>query len=442
MPKRQPTSQRKLNVLLSNGRFPVTLDLARQLRTAGHKVFVADCMHYHVCKFSNVVTRSFHTPSPREDAEGYVAGIVDAIRNANIDIVIPMHEEILYLAEVAQSNDLLRSRLLAPPFQTLVMLHNKWEFSRFLTQNGLGVPNTVLCRNYEDVQALDKSIEWALKPGYGRASMSVFHLRPGKPLPAPDEIGISEDVHYVAQEWTPGQRYCTYSVLQSGKVTALGAYPVKDTIDVHMLVTPALFLGSSCVYFEVIEKPEIRAFVDRLAAHLPGVSGQFALDLVERQDGVFVAIECNPRATSGIHLFSGTSRLALALTCRLPSDNLPVDDMPDHVGPPKRAKRKVAPGMLMWKRSNEDGSTKAIVKEYMGHMKRLVASRDVIWSWRDLMPSIMQPFLLTSYDEIYREKGLELPTMFQYDLVWEPRIEHLRECNAVEGNTIETFRAM
>jgi len=58
-------------------------------------------MHYHVCKFSNSVTRSFHVPAPRYDAQGYVNGVLNAIREENIDLVVPMHEEIFYLAEAA-----------------------------------------------------------------------------------------------------------------------------------------------------------------------------------------------------------------------------------------------------------------------------------------------------------------------------------------------------
>lgn len=172
-------------------------------------------------------------------------------------------------------------------------------------------------------------------------------------------------------------------------------------------------------------------YIEHVAACLPGVSGQFALDLIERADGSILAIECNPRATSGIHLFSRTSLLALAMTCRVPVDSPTMDDIPDHREPPKGAKRKVAPGMLMWKPAGSGDGGKAIAKEYTGHMKRLVASRDVMWSWKDLLPSVMQPFLVTSYYEICWEKNLKLPTMFQEDYVWDPRGDHLASVRSI-----------
>lgn len=200
------------------------------------------------------------------------------------------------------------------------------------------------------------------------------------------------------------------------------------------------------MYFESIEKPEITEFVDCLAAALPGVSGQIALDVVETavegEPGVaqIVAIDCNPRATSGIHLYSRTTRLADVMTSHVPVDSpwSPGELKFDHVPAPTHAKTKVAPGMLMWKPMRADTRLKSIALEYVMHMKRLVLSRDVIWSWRDLTPSLMQPFLLTSYYEICRERGLKLPTMFQDDYIWEPKGHHLGEVRRMLGNdTVE-----
>ena len=156
--RKKPLEQPPLNILLTNGRFPVSIDLARQLTRVGHNVYVVDPMHYHVCKFSNAVRKSWWVPAPHVDGRGYVKGMLDAmaeveekgvnLREASneevegqlhppaaqtgeaigaqaegnqrrklgkrkmsglarlgvsgsgmIDLVIPMHEEIFYLAE-------------------------------------------------------------------------------------------------------------------------------------------------------------------------------------------------------------------------------------------------------------------------------------------------------------------------------------------------------
>src|ERR1700712_4023849 len=87
-----------VNILLTNGRFPVTLDLARQLHRAGHNVFVVDPMEYHVCKFSLAVKHSYYSPAPSVDAPGYIKIVKEAVQKGEIDLIVPLHEEIFYLA--------------------------------------------------------------------------------------------------------------------------------------------------------------------------------------------------------------------------------------------------------------------------------------------------------------------------------------------------------
>jgi uncharacterized protein YjiS (DUF1127 family) len=57
---------------------------------------------------------------------------------------------------------------------------------------------------------------------------------------------------------------------------------------------------------------DARAIAERLAAHL-ALTGQFGLDLMATTSGVQV-LECNPRATSGVHLFAPDDGLAGAFS--------------------------------------------------------------------------------------------------------------------------------
>lgn len=393
-------NHRRLNILLSNGRFPTSLDLARQLKRSGHHVYVVDPMHYHVCKFSNAVRKSYHVPAPHTDSTGYIRGVKEAIHDANIDLVIPVHEEILYLAESDEPE--IQKRLFAPPFDVLLRLHSKWEFSRWLNRVGLDTPEAVLCRDMKDVERLDATKEWALKPVFGRASSKVYHLKPDTPLPTDCDVG--EENHYIAQEWMYGERFCTYSVVRRGRMAALGIYPVKDTID-----------GSSCVYFQAIEHLPIQRYLERLVDNLPAdMNGQLAFDFIETTgDKRLLAIECNPRSTSGLHLFSRTPDLGRVFTQPDPPQSLLVAR--------PGVRKQVAPGMLM-----VPARAHTNLKEYLNHMYRLMTAKDVMFNGRDLGPSLMQPFLLTSYYQICREKGgMKLKDMFQWDLIWEPGREDM-----------------
>ncbi|OCK84524.1 hypothetical protein K432DRAFT_260382, partial [Lepidopterella palustris CBS 459.81] len=394
---------RRLNVLLTNGRFPVTLDLARQLHRAGHRIYTVDPMEYHVCKFSNSVKSSKQLSAPRVDADGYINGVKRALKQWNIDLIIPLHEEIFYLAECGDEE--IQSKLLAPSWSTLIRLHNKWEFNKMMQRFGLTIPETHLILTESDIQSLDRTKEWAVKPVLGRAAVNVYHIYPNRPIPA---IPITPAMSYIAQEWINGARYCSYSVLRNGHIAAHGAYPVLETID-----------GSSCVYFESYDHPGIQTFVEKIAAELPSVSAQLAFDFIETEDNLYV-IECNPRATSGIHLWSGTPYLARSLTSETP----PLET----IRPPTTwlghpAKRQVGPGMMMWEHR------RAGVRQWLMHMWRLVSATDVVWNVHDAMPSLMSPFLLTAYYEICRERKLQLPEMFQWDVVWEPDEVKMEQVN-------------
>ncbi|RPA74034.1 hypothetical protein BJ508DRAFT_230966 [Ascobolus immersus RN42] len=463
-----PNEHRPLNILLTNGRFPVSIDVARQLHLAGHNIFVVDPMHYHVCKFSNVVYRSHYVPAPHVDAEGYLKAVEKAIREDKIDLVLPLHEEIFFL--VSMGSDMIQERLFACDWKTLLTLHNKWEFSKFLRRIGLDTPDAFLIKSAKELREkkeelqLDK-LEYALKPIYGRACAGVHHLKPDK---EPDweslEKDINDDNHYIAQRWLYGKRYCSYSIVRRNRVVLLGIYPVRDTLDD----------GSSCVYFESIQHTGILHYHEKIAERLPkGINScQIALDFIETEttneesnetgtttktitEKRLYAIECNPRATSGIHLFSGTTLLADIIAGDLtppdpnnkkgfrtppkktkkysssspPSDGTSYDASitNDIVIPRPGASRQVAPGMLMYSRKKSDHG----FKQYLSHMKRLMSSKDVIFSLHDIAPSLMQPFLLTSYYEICRERQLKLPEMFQWDVTWEPKGETLRKAYAL-----------
>ncbi|KAF2171917.1 hypothetical protein M409DRAFT_63457 [Zasmidium cellare ATCC 36951] len=394
---------RDLRILITNGRFPVSLDLARQLYTAGHVVFCVDPMEYHVCKFSISVSQSQQVPAPHDDPAGYIEAVKDAISRWDIDMVIPIHEEIFHLAGSKEPQIL--SRLFAPPFDLLVRLHHKFEFSRLMREVGLDVPESYLCKDMHDVMNLpvDKYPHgMALKPCFGRASSGVYHLRPGEPIP--DDIDISEDRQHVAQEWLIGNRYCSYSVVQQGRVEATGLYPVLDTID-----------GSSSVFFVQRYHEGVYRYIEDFVKRVPSFSGQIAFDFIETSTRL-VAIECNPRSTSGLHLWSNTPHLAHAITHHLPKEELIRPILPPKTRALGRESHfQVAAGMLMWEHKN------ATLSVWASHMRRLVLARDVVWRWLDPMPTVAQPFLLTEYYRICRREGLQLPEMFQRELVWEPR---------------------
>ncbi|MGF9826377.1 carbamoylphosphate synthase large subunit, partial [Brevibacillus agri] len=76
-------------VLLTGGRAPATLELARLLRAAGQRVIVAESAARHLCAHSRYVQRSYRVPPPRTQPEAYIDELCQIMRKERVDLLIP-----------------------------------------------------------------------------------------------------------------------------------------------------------------------------------------------------------------------------------------------------------------------------------------------------------------------------------------------------------------
>ena len=113
----------------------------------------------------------------------------------------------------------------------------------------------------------------------------------------PPHLEIKSYNPWIAQEWLEGSKYCTYSICHEGSMRAHATYPVRFAID-----------GNSCLTFEAIEHAGIHEWVEKFAK-ATNFTGQIAFDFIELPGNKLYAIECNPRATSGVHLFKHENQI-------------------------------------------------------------------------------------------------------------------------------------
>lgn len=383
---------RDVNILLTNGRSPLSLDLARQLHRFGYRVYAADAIAYTICRFSRAITKSFTVRSPKSSAKEFTEDIRRIVKAYAIDVIVPVYEECLYLA---QDKD-LQKILFSADFETLKKLHNKSDFMHLVADAGLPCLPTLEIKNPDDFLQLDRKHTYALKPVYSRGSLGVQKLAPNDCVPL---IEYDSNNPYIAQKWAYGRRFCSYSICLRGHVLTHVAYPVQYTID-----------GHSCVFFEKAQKPEIMHWVERLVEKI-NFTGQIAFDFIEDDTGVLYAIECNPRATSGIHLLSEGSAISDSIRAYV-SNRLPIDNKLDKLSVPK--KKQVATGMLLYVWKHERGS----VTRFFRYLYRLSTTSDVVFSVRDIFPFLMQPLLLWTLLKQKKRTNRNLSGAFLFDYEW------------------------
>lgn len=376
------------NILLTAGRSPLTLDLARQLHEAGHRVFIAETMKLHVCRFSNSVCKSFIIPSPRFYSEDFVEALIKIVNEEKIDLIIPIYEEIIYLSKALHRFP-KTCQIFCPPFEMLNTLHNKWLFYSKLRELGIETPTTHLIKSNEDLKKVDFSTSYALKACYSRASLSLKKISSHHALP---EIIFEPKNPWVVQEWLEGKKYCTYSICQSGKLMAHATYPVRYAID-----------GNSCITFQAIEHPGIFEWIQKFVSLL-NYSGQIAFDFIELPNKKLFALECNPRATSGVHLFYAEDRIDRAF----------LNSATETILPKSKAHKQIAIGMMMygWKKASRQENN------FQKFFKELLSVKDVVFSFKDLKPFLFEPLVFAGIWLNSKRFKLSIPAVFTFDYEW------------------------
>lgn len=130
-------------ILLTLGRLPKGLELARCLHAAGNRVIIADPFALHLSKPSRAVARCVTTPAPASNPEAYLDALCRIIREEAVDLVIPVSEEVMHVAALAGRLP-ETAELLCEPFERILTLHDKFEFMETAARAGLRAPPTCL----------------------------------------------------------------------------------------------------------------------------------------------------------------------------------------------------------------------------------------------------------------------------------------------------------
>jgi glutathione synthase/RimK-type ligase-like ATP-grasp enzyme len=379
-----------MRVLITGGRAPVALDLARQFARGGARVIVADSAPCYLARSSRAVARAYRVPAPRMQPDAFAAALAEIVDRERIDLLVPTCEEVFYVAHFA---DRLRSRadVFCSPIDVLRGLHDKWRFNLFAASLGVGVPESWLLQSRDDVATLPAGAsELVLKPVFSRFAAHTL-VRPAAGVLA--ALDVRPERPWIAQRFVAGSEVCTYSVARDGRLTA------------HVAYRPLWRAGTvgSSFYFAPAHSVAIEEAVARIVAAVR-YTGQIAFDFIEAPGGKLAVLECNPRATSGVHLFG-------------PNDGLPAAFNGAHGAPARPARpraRMLAPAMAML------GPRQAMRGRNFGRYARdFFAARDAIWSRADPLPALYLYVGLGAFVIEGMRRGVNPVVASTYDIEWD-----------------------
>jgi predicted ATP-grasp superfamily ATP-dependent carboligase len=387
-----------MNILLTGGRAPAALELARAFHRAGHTVFMAESLRGHLSQPSNAIKANFVVPAPRQEEDAFIDALKKIIEENKVDLLIPTCEEVFH---IAMRHEELPCTVFTESIDKLDQLHNKWKFVINAVEQGLSIPETMLITSLDTLfHAYAHWQELVLKPIYSRFAARTLILPSLKY--ASSTLTFNTNSPWVAQGYIRGTEICTYSICHNGLVTAHTAYPSKFTAG-----------QGATIVFQYIDHPSIFNWIKTFVRE-NNFTGQIAFDFVQTAEGQLYALECNPRATSGVHLLASHPQFIEAF----------LNSQMDCITPVDNSSYMLSTAMLIY------GLPAALKKnKLMEWIKTFFTSNDVILDLKDPLPFLLQFRSLLSYIKLAREKDISPLEASTFDIEWNGEMDEVTDKN-------------
>jgi predicted ATP-grasp superfamily ATP-dependent carboligase len=375
-------------VLLTLGRLPKALDLARGFKALGWRVIVAEPFRWHLTRTSRAVAKSYQVTAPAEDSAKYLSDLLRIITQEGVTLVVPVSEEILH-ASFLRASLPPYVRLFAMPSSVLLGLHNKRTFVDACQSYGVSAPTTKLLGEAGD-HAMAEQTDFIVKPVFSCSGRGVVFCLRGAALPAP-----STNEPLIVQAWVKGQVLSTFTLAHKGSVRTTVVY------------RGAVMSGSVAVCFERVLPSDphhapVAQWVQQFV-QASGFSGFISFDLVVDAQGQAHGIECNPRATSGLHFVNARD---LATAVADPASTAPIAFRNQHL------MQQFYPCLTEVQKSMLGSGP------FQQNLRRFLQARDVTWSVSDPLPFLTMPLTASQIIWLSMRAGTTFGEVATLDVGW------------------------
>lgn len=371
-------------VLLTLGRLPKGLELARALRGAGCKVLVADPFGAHLSKPSRAVTKSFRVTAPNQDLDLFLDDLLRIVQDERVDALIPISEEALYVSLLAPRLP-SRTILFGAQHEVLERLHDKLKFQEQARRAGLVTTPTAGASD-DAARDIMQAGDWVFKPALGCGGSGVRFFAKGQQLPDQDTARSGG----VVQQRIYGREVSSFTVARDGR--AIGT----------VLYEGLVRSGSVATCFGRVDDALLaESWIADFVAH-QNYSGFIGFDFMIDREGKVWPIECNPRMTSGVHFMAH-------------------EDLADSV-------LHDPPSQIRFKRANrlQEGHTTLLEaygavlrpKAFLEKMRYVFSTPDILWSRQDPWPFfLMTPMSWSVLKQVMFE-GRSFSQATTQDIEW------------------------
>lgn len=278
-----------VNVLATTSRMPFAVDEIHKLGETGNVVTASDTFDAAPGSHSRGAADHIVTAAPTQQTEQFIADVVAAIAEHDIQFLLPMFEEVFYLAAHRDRLEATGATLFFPDFDTLARVHDKVSFAQLCRDLGLPVAESITATDDTELkEAIGHWDHWFARAAFGRGGLDI--LTNSGPLAgesSPDDVHPTPDDPWLVQEYLTGVDRCSWSVVRDGRVILHSTYEHPLEID-----------DRGGIVFESVDAPETLEAAQRIVGEL-GWNGQISFDYLKTEDGTHHMVECNPRPTAG-----------------------------------------------------------------------------------------------------------------------------------------------
>lgn len=270
-------------VLVTSARTPSATDMILRLQKAGFEVHAADSIKFPMGRWP--AGRYLKYCSPTKSLMKFEQDLLSYIQDQGIDIILPNAEETFYLSLIKKKIE-LHCSVFVDDISLLKQLHHKREAGELLESRSsieLNIPKSLELVSLNDSIHLE---EFVLKKNYSRFGEETY-LEVTQEL-IQQKLSQPDADEYFLQQKLLGHEISTYGWYEGGELLQ------------HVCYESGLRFSKAAIHFQRYEDQGVDSILRQIGMEF-GLSGQYSFDLMKNEDGIWL-IECNPRATSGVHL--------------------------------------------------------------------------------------------------------------------------------------------